>query len=115
MAGRYTKNRDAIDVYISRTGTKFDGLNLQQAILILFNDDDAASTHQNLTNNPHSVTALQVGAYTTAEVDALLAGIGVIDVADYDIDGGAAATASFLATIDGGSAFREGPFDGGGA
>lgn len=38
------------------------------------NTDVAANTtHRSNTSNPHSVTASQVGAYTTAQVDALLA------------------------------------------
>ncbi len=32
--------------------------------------------HANLTTNPHAVTAAQVGAYTTAQVDTLIAGVG---------------------------------------
>jgi len=35
---------------------------------------DSAYSHVSATNNPHSVTALQVGAYTSSEVDTLLAG-----------------------------------------
>ena len=34
------------------------------------------SSHTGNTSNPHSVTAAQTGAYTTAEVDALIAGAG---------------------------------------
>ncbi len=38
----------------------------------LDNLDTDISTHSSDTNNPHSVTAAQVGSYTTAEVDNLL-------------------------------------------
>lgn len=37
--------------------------------------DEAAIEHMSATNNPHAVTAAQVGAYTKAEVDALIAAV----------------------------------------
>lgn len=43
-------------------------------------------THIAATNNPHQTTAAQVGAYSTAEVDALLAGKLGTGQAAYDTD-----------------------------
>lgn len=67
------------------------------------------------TDNPHETTAAQVGTYTAAQIDALFASFNFGDVADYDLDGGDANSVSFNAMIDGGTAYREAPFDGGSA
>ena len=66
------KSRKAAEVFITDANNKLAANTVEEAIEELY---DKTQTHEDLTNNPHSVTAAQVGAYTTTDADSTFAPI----------------------------------------
>ena len=64
------KSRKAAEVFITDANAKLAASTVEAALEELY---DKTQTHEDLTNNPHGVTAAQVGAYTTSEADAAFA------------------------------------------
>lgn len=98
---------DLIDPEVVNTGTYDDdgtGDNLRGAFDKLNLNGLTLGRHANDRENPHGVTAHQVGAYTQAEVDGLIASLGTLSdllVLLGQINATAAPIQAGLAVIDG--------------
>jgi hypothetical protein len=64
-------SRKAQEIFVQAITNKFGADNVQNLLEELY---DKTQAHEDDTTNPHSVTATQVGAYTTSETDTLLSG-----------------------------------------
>lgn len=78
---------------VSKSGASLSDFSDTQSVISANTDVSANTSHRSDTGNPHSTTAAQVGAYSTAQTDTLLAGKAdtththtAADVTDFDTE-----------------------------